>query len=205
MNEEGVHDPKHKIENILALRGDKPDGEEDYEINLAEQEFIYAADLVKYIRDGEKASNKPNHFCIGVAAYPEGYQNDKDLDRSVNILKIKQDCGADFAITQMLFDHNIYFNFLEKARAEGVTMPIIPSVRLVKSKAQCDYLRENFDIYLPFMSVLEELEKVGIQEKFLFDYMIDLCKNLKLGGAPGIHFVILKDTKLVKKLIPYLK
>ncbi len=195
------------IENILALVGDKPDNEPKIKINPDGQSFFFACDLVRYIRDGEKVSKKPNHFCLGVAAYPEGYEKDKNVDRSAGILKVKENYGADFAITQMVFDQNIYFNFLEKARAEGVTMPIIPSVRLVRSKAQCEYLINQFGVNIPFMGVLEGFSKVAknYEETFLFNYMRDLCKNLKQGGAPGIHFVILKDTELVQKIVPYLK
>lgn len=192
------------IENILVLRGDSPDNEINSGIDEKKQEFEYAKDLVKYIREGEDISNKHKHFCLGVAAYPEGYKKDKDVDKSADFLKIKQDMGADFAITQILFDSEIYSNFIKKAEQKGITIPIIPSVRLVKTRAQCEYLINTFDVSMPFMETLYELNG-KFEEQFLFDYMSNLCRELKSKGAPGIHFVILKDTELVKKIIPYVK
>lgn len=104
------------IENILALRGDIPDG-----MDMQHLDYHYASELIREI----KASGD---FCIGGACYPEGHPESADCFEDLKHLKEKQDCGCDFFTTQMFFDNDILYNFLYRAREAGITVPIVAGI-----------------------------------------------------------------------------
>ncbi|MBS3113101.1 methylenetetrahydrofolate reductase [Candidatus Woesearchaeota archaeon] len=188
IEEEVVNMHHLELENILALRGDlsmekKKEGAvvEDYLID-----YRYATDLIAHL-------TKLNNFCIGGAAYPEGYGVDKNISTAVLRLKQKQDAGAKFAITQMLFDAEIYFIFVEKCRDAGISIPIIPGVWMIKSYDNClTAEKEPFYVTVPdnlqnlFKSVTkEEGKQIGL------DHTFKLCHELKEKGAPGVQLYLL--------------
>lgn len=184
--------------NLLALRGDPP-GKKKIDPDYQPPGFRYASDLIDYIAQF-------NRFCIGAAAHPEGYPKDPDeknkIKWSVDLLKIKEDCGANFAITQMVFDANVYFNFIEQAEKQGVTIPIIPLVWPVERLKQCKFVIDKFGVTVPF---LKEVKQSSDRAEFLFNKMTQLCRDLKSGGAPGIHFTVYDNAELVKRVIEYIK
>ncbi len=187
------------MENILALRGDPP-GNKKIDPTYQNPGFRYASELIQHI-------SSLNCFCIGAAAHPEGYPDNfdepnKKINLSIDLLKIKQDCGANFAITQMIFDANIYFSFVERAKKQGVTIPIIPLVWPVRTIKQCKYAIKEFGVTVPF---LEEAKQSQNREEFLFDQMKHLCQELKSRGAPGIHFTVYDNAELVKETILYVR
>jgi methylenetetrahydrofolate reductase (NADPH) len=100
------------IQNILALRGDPPRGQEQW--TKVETGFSYASDLVKYIRE-----LYGDYFCIGVAAYPEGHIDNDDKESDLQYLKRKVDMGADYIVTQLFYDVDIYLNWLQTIRSMG--------------------------------------------------------------------------------------
>lgn len=105
-------------QNILALRGDPPlDGSE------STGDFKYAKDLIAHIK-----KNYGDHFCIGVAAYPEGHPEEEDDEKTIQYLKEKQDAGGDFIVTQMFYDADNFINWARKIKANGISMPIIPGI-----------------------------------------------------------------------------
>src|SRR5512141_458110 len=110
------------IRNVMALRGDPPRGEASFTPHP--QGFRYASELVAFIR----AEPKRWPFCLGAAAYPEGHLETRDLARDVANLKVKVDAGAAFLATQLFFDNSRYFQFLERARATGIAVPVLPGI-----------------------------------------------------------------------------
>ena len=107
------------IKNVLALRGDPPQGQEKFE--KPPNGFAYANELVEFIR-------KHYDFCIGVAGYPEGHVECPDKKIDLENLKRKVDAGADFIVTQLFFDNRFYFDFVERAKRIGISIPIIPGI-----------------------------------------------------------------------------
>lgn len=100
------------IQNILALRGDPPRGQEYW--TPCDDQFQHAADLVKYIRQ-----HYGDYFCIGVAGYPEGHLDTPDKDQDLKYLKDKVDCGADFILSQLFYDVDVFKNWVNKCRDLG--------------------------------------------------------------------------------------
>lgn len=112
--------------NILALRGDPPREKEKW--SAKEGGFRYAKDLVTYIKD-----NYGEHFDIGVAGYPEGSDDEKDIDILVDHLKEKIDAGGTFVVTQMNYDADKFISWMKKCRAKGITVPLIPGIMPISS------------------------------------------------------------------------
>ncbi len=193
------------VQNVLALRGDPPGGEEKFVPDS--EEFQHASDLVSFIRE-----HFPD-FCVGVAAYPEGHVEAQTLDEDILFLKKKLDLGSDFAVTQLFFDNAHYFSFLEKARTAGIDKPIIPGILPVTS---LNIIRKSISLSgasLPhgFMESLEEAEQTGGAEavrEMGTQHAIGQVRGLLEGGAPGVHLYTLNkaDTclQIVRTLSNYL-
>merc|ERR1719487_3031883 len=145
--------------NILALRGDPPANASEW--TATEGGFAHAVDLVRFIR-----KEFGDYFCIGVAAYPEGHIDAESFDKDLRYYKEKVDAGADFGVTQLFYDPNLYFEFLRKSHAIGVP--------------------KSFDVFPGIMP---------IQSYAGFKRMTGLCKELMKGGAPGLHLYTLNLEK----------
>src|SRR5512142_1291045 len=120
------------IQNVMALRGDPPKGEEAFRPHP--DGFAHASDLVAFIRSQPKRWD----FCLGAAAYPEGHVETRDLAQDLRHLKAKVDAGADFLVTQLFFDNARYFTFVERARAAGIDVPVVPGIMPFQSVEQVE-------------------------------------------------------------------
>src|SRR5918997_6418779 len=112
------------VDNVLALRGDPPAGEEEW--RQTEGGLRYSTELIELL-------NERYEFAVGAAAFPEVHPQAESPDSDIRFLKAKQDAGASFLITQLFFDNEFYFDFVKRARAAGVTVPIIPGIMPVTS------------------------------------------------------------------------
>lgn len=186
-------------QNILALRGDPPQGYERFE--KTEDGFAYANELVAFIRQNYD-------FCIGVAGYPEGHIECSDKDTDLENLKRKVDAGADFIVTQLFFDNRFYFDFVERARNIGITVPIIPGIMPILNVKQTKRFTKMCGSSIPdtLMRRLESAQddpeavrKIGI------DHADAQCEQLLKNGAPGIHFYTLNRSNATLKIVKYLK
>ncbi len=203
--EEKVADIYHLgLENILALRGDLPDAARQQGIRpvLLRHNYRYATDLIAHL-------SQLGAFCIGGAAYPCGYSDDLDVDNAIHRLKQKQDAGAEFAITQMVFDASAYFRFVGQCRETGVTIPIIPETRMLSSYGACvDIEDKPFCVKVPvqFKQSLQKLpDDSPVGYKLGLEFTLKLCHDLKEGGAPGVHLCCLGSGKYSLELIKQLK
>lgn len=167
------------IENILALRGDIPQGMEFPMSNR----FRYAYELVEEIR-------KSGDFCIGAACYPEGHVENEHKEDDIKYLKQKVDAGVDFLTTQMFFDNDIHYNFLYRIREAGITVPVLPGIMPITSASQMKKSLELSGTVFPrrFLSILdrfgdypEAMRQAGIA--YATDQIIDLLAN----GVKNIH------------------
>ncbi len=188
--------------NVLALRGDPPKGEKKFVPDS--EEFQHASDLVSFIR-----SEFPD-FCVGVAAYPEGHVEAASLDEDLVFLKKKLDLGSDFAVTQLFFDNELYFTFLDRARTIGIDKPMIPGILPVTSLNMIKKSISLSGASLPggFMDSLEEAEKkFGPQEvkKIGTQHAIKQVRGLLEGGAPGVHLYTLNKADTCLEIVKALK
>jgi methylenetetrahydrofolate reductase (NADPH) len=190
-----------QVPAIMALRGDPPQGEAAFRPHP--YGFAHASDLIGFIKDGW-----PN-FRVGCAAYPEGHPESfaageaKTPDRDIAFLKLKQDSGADFAVTQLFFDNAVYFAFVEKARAAGVTIPLLPGLMPMTSAKQI----ERF-IALSGCSIPETLRQAAASENVEeagFNFTLSQCRDLLAHGAPGIHLYTLNQSSISGRILSALR
>ena len=184
------------IGNILALRGDPPDGASEF--TKTEGGFEYSYELVRFIREvGE--------FSIGVAGFPEGHiacKEGKYVDWQR--LKHKIDHGADFVITQLFFRNSDYYEFRDFLTRQGVTVPIVPGILPILSTAQIRRFVALCGADLP-RPLLSELERRGTDDEavtqFGIEYATRQCEDLLREGAPGLHFYTLNKARSTTAVI----
>lgn len=184
--------------NILALRGDPPRDKETWE--AAENGFRFAKDLVKYIRD-----KYGNHFDIGVGGYPEGADDNTDVDQLIDHLKEKVDAGSSFVVTQMFYDAENFIEWLKKCRAKGITVPIIPGIMPIQTYASFIRRSSWTKVKVP-PQWMEALEPVKNDDSAVRDIgkslIADMCRKLVAAGIKHLHFYTMnlaQATQLVLK------
>jgi len=174
------------IRNVLALRGDPPKGETEFQ--ATEGGFRYATELVAFIRELDL------DFCIGAACYPEGHVETPDLEADLRHLVEKVDAGADFLVSQLFFDNADYRAFVSRARSAGVQIPIVPGLMPVTNAAQVERFtkmcgsRIPQELYRRLRIVANDPSAVvatGVQ------WAVDQGRDLLELGAPGLHFYTL--------------
>lgn len=182
------------IKNILALRGDPPPGQARY---IPEKDgHQYACQLVEQIAQlnrgkyiDELEDPFPTSFCIGVAGYPEKHFESPNLDKDLLFLKKKVDAGAEYIITQMFYDFRIYKEFVEKARAIGIQVPIIPGLKPLVSRKQIQSIPSAFHVNIPgeLVGLIEEARTREQAFAGGVRFMARLVEKLLEYGVPGIH------------------
>ena len=184
------------IDNVMALRGDPAPGERFF--TPTRGGHAYCSDLVRQISDmnrgvylDELQQNPiPTHFCIGVAGYPEKHYESPNLSQDIRNLKRKVDAGADYIVTQLFYDNARFFDFVERCRAEGITVPIIPGLKPVSSLKHLEMLPRTFHIDMP-ETLTEELSRCRTDEQAKevgIEWSVGQAKELKAAGVPAIHF-----------------
>jgi len=180
------------VDNVLALRGDPPQGQEDFKPENAA--FQHASDLAGFI------GRAYPDICIGVAGYPEKHPQAESLDKDIDYLKLKVERGGSFAITQLFFDNDHYFAFVEKCRGRGITVPIIPGVLPIMNLASIKRILGLCGASLP-PSYLERLEAANAKggadavRELGVDYARTQCQDLVARGAPGVHLYTLNKAQ----------
>ncbi len=199
------------IQNVLALRGDKTDYQKAIPEGRSTNE--YALDLVKQIKAAnggnylENQSTASTHFCIGVAGYPETHFEAANATIDVRNLQEKVKAGADYVVTQMFFDNKHYFNFVKKCQGEGITVPVIPGLKVLTSKEQLTSLPEKFYLQIPAelkqqveqAQTKEEVTEVGIQ--WAVKQAEELCNH----KVPAVHFYVMGNSAPVTEVITRLR
>jgi methylenetetrahydrofolate reductase (NADPH) len=188
------------IDNVLALRGDPPQGEERW--TKTEGGLEFSRELVELIRD------EFPEFAIGAAAFPETHIHASSPDDDLRYTAQKVEAGAGFLVTQLFFDNAVYFDFVERARALGVTAPIIPGVLPITGYAQLARITSLCGATLP-EHVLGELEArkddPDAVAAFGVAYATMQCADLLAHGAPGIHFYTLNRSPATRAILSTLK
>jgi methylenetetrahydrofolate reductase (NADPH) len=195
------------IDNVLALRGDSIKTESSFRPHKEGHEF--AVDLIHQISDMNKGNYmmddvqlEPTNFCIGAAGYPEKHFEAMNLETDLLNVKRKVDAGASYIVTQMFFDNSKFFRFVDACRAAGITVPIIPGVKPVKTLTHISFLPKFFHIDYP-VELSNELikckdnkavEQVGIE------WGIQQSKELMAQGVPCIHYYTMSNSTSVQKI-----
>ncbi|MBV9837131.1 MAG: methylenetetrahydrofolate reductase [NAD(P)H] [Solirubrobacterales bacterium] len=187
------------IENVLALRGDPPRGETEWRAHPGG--LRYSTELAALIRE-----HYP--FSIGAACFPEVHPEAQDMAHDLHFLKEKVDTGASFLITQLFFDNELYFRFVEEARAVGIETPIIPGVMPITDLGQIKTITGMCGATIP-AGLLEQLEAraedpVAVVELGV-SYATLQCAELLARGAPGIHFYTLNRSPATRAILSALK
>ncbi len=180
--------------NVLALRGDPPKGETEF--RAVEGGFSYASELVEFLRANFD-------FTLGGACYPEMHVEASDPDADLAALKRKVDAGVDFLVSQLFFDDADYFRFVERARAAGIGVPIVPGIMPVTNVEQIKRFTQMCGAKLP-AELLARLERCGNDAVEVFrvgcDHATKQCRDLLDGGAPGIHFYTLNKSTATREI-----
>jgi methylenetetrahydrofolate reductase (NADPH) len=170
------------IENILVVRGDPPREADDFQPHP--DSFAHASGLLAFVR--------PRYdFCMGVAAYPEGHIEAESPEKDLDYLKLKVDTGAEYIICNYFYDNRYFFDFLERCRAVGIDLPILPGVMPIYSVKMMEMLAN-----LCGATITQEIRDgiaalpegdVGTLREFGVEFAVGQCRELLQAGAPGIH------------------
>ena len=200
------------IENVLAIKGD----ESGYKKPVPEGRTsnLYAIDLVnqivrmnngKYLEE-ELLDASPTKFCIGVSGYPEKHFESPNLKSDIKYLKDKVDAGAHYIVTQMFFNNQYYFEFVKLCREAGITVPIIPGLKILTSKSHLNVIPKTFFVDLPeelsgqiSESAPEHVADIGVE------WALKQCEELLGNGAPSLHFYIMHNPKPIQRVLDRLK
>lgn len=182
------------VENILALRGDIPEN-----FDIQNQDFKHANELVEFIKNN-------TNFSIGVAGYPEGHIESPDLDADIKFLKQKVDAGADVIFTQLFFDNNKYYDFIERIRKAGINVPVAAGIMPISSKKQITKMLSMAKISIP-NNLRQQLTKYKGSDliKFGIDFATEQCAELINNKVNGLHFFTLNKAHSTDKIINNIK
>lgn len=183
------------LENILALRGDPPAGNPDFD--LSRSSYHYAYELIRQIRQN-------NDFCVAAAAYVEGHADSKRLKDDILHLKEKVDTGVDFLITQLFFDNRLFYDFIDKARSIGINCPVTAGImpifradqiKSITAKSNCSIPAKLVVMMDKYQDSPEDLRKAGIE------YAIMQIRDLIDNGVEGIHLYTMNRPKSTAEII----
>lgn len=197
------------MDNVLALRGDPVKGEGSF---IPDRDgHSNASTLVKQITemnhgrylDDDIVEGIPTDFSIGVAGYPEKHFEAQNLKTDLKYLKEKVDAGADYIVTQLFFDNNKYFEYVEACRKTGINVPIIPGLKPITTLKHITFLPKTFHIDIP-ETLADELEKCKNNQQVMevgIEWGIQQTKELIAAGAPCIHFYTMGKSEAVKRIM----
>lgn len=197
------------IDNVLALRGDAVKNETYFKPE--NEGHRYASELIgqitnlnrgQYLDDALKNCCTTN-FCIGAAAYPEKHQESPSSQSDLEFLKHKVDQGADYLVTQMFYDNQKYFDFVERCRNFGIKVPIIPGLKPLTSKRHLTLLPHRFNVDLPddLVTAVRESKTPEAVKKVGIEWCIAQSKELKAAGVPALHYYSMGKSEAVNQVL----
>jgi methylenetetrahydrofolate reductase (NADPH) len=192
------------IENVLALRGDPPRGQRDF--TPAADGLSFASQLVALAR--EVAAKRGKRLCIGAACYPEGHLESRDPLEDLRHLKEKVDAGVDFLITQLFFESHLYFDFVGRARAAGIEVPIIPGIMPITNVDQVRRFTTMCGAHLPrslAAALQTRVDDAQAATQLGVAYAALQCADLLRRKAPGIHFYTLNKSPATRAILSGLR
>jgi methylenetetrahydrofolate reductase (NADPH) len=198
------------VQNVLALRGDARKFEGKF---IPEKEgHHYASELVGQIVDmnegkyldelvkGEHAVK--TNFCIGVAGYPEKHFEAANMDHDLRYVKAKVEAGADYIVTQMFFDNQKYFDYVDACRKAGIKVPIVPGLKPVTKLYQLNSLPRLFHVDLPcdLVNAISDAKDAQGRTQARIEWCVAQSKELKRRGAPCLHYYTMGDSSTIRAI-----
>lgn len=187
------------VENVLALRGDPPRGSDRFEPHP--DGFAFASELVAFARSDFG-------FCLGGACYPEGHVEATNLEEDLAHLKYKVEAGCEYLITQLFFDNQMYFDFVARARAIGIGVPILPGIMPITNVAQVERFTKMCGASIP-EPLMDELRRLKDDHDAVLAlgvaHATAQCLELLQRGAPGIHFYTLNKSPATRTILVALR
>lgn len=197
------------VDNVLALRGDAAANEKSFVPHPSGHQYSHK--LVKQVVDLNKGhyleeeilDGVKTDFCIGVAGYPEKHFEAPNIDMDIAYLKQKIDAGASYVTTQMFFDNKHYYNFVERCRSHGITVPIIPGLKPITNKKQLSVVPATFNVELPLdlASAIQDSKTEADLEKVGTEWLLSQCQDLLANKVPILHFYTLGKPHIVHNVL----
>lgn len=181
------------IENIMALRGDPPKGSTTFERHA--EGFGFGSELIAFIKNDPEFD-----FCLGGGCYPEIHIECDSAERDLVNLKLKSEAGVDFLVTQLFFDNQTYFHFVECARAAGITVPIVPGIMPVTNNLE---RLERFGAKIPdeLRAMIADCPDEAAVVAAGIEWSTKQCRELLQQGAPGLHFYTLNKSRSTAHIV----
>jgi len=187
------------VENVLALRGDPPRGQTEWTPHP--EGLSYSVELIRLIAERFD-------FCVGAACFPEVHPDAPDRDSDLRYAREKQDAGAAFLITQLFFDNEAYFEYVEAARAAGITVPIVPGIMPITNYGQIKRFTDMCGASIPEGLERELTGRADDPEAVVelgVAYATLQCSDLLARGAPGVHFYTLNRSPATRAILAALR
>lgn len=188
------------IENVIALRGDPPQDADDFVPHP--DGLAHALDLIEMIRGGDRP------ICLAAACYPEVHPQATSPEDDLTHTIAKVHAGAEVLISQLFFDNNCYFRFVEKLRAEGVEVPVVPGIMPITNVAQIERFTRMCGASIPD-ALSRKLEPVREDPDAVvelgIEHSVEQCAELLAGGAPGVHFYTLNRSRSTRDILSRLR
>jgi methylenetetrahydrofolate reductase (NADPH) len=185
-----------EIENILALRGDPPEGQKDF--SPPNDGFHLAQELIAFIKKCQP------DICVGAAGFPEGHPKAPSLAADTDYLKQKVEAGAEYVITQLFFDNRYYFEFLERCNRAGIRVPILPGIMPVTSLKQIERMTSVCGATIP-RNLLQQLEKYENDKEAIrkigAERAIVQSQQLLKAKVPGLHFFVMNQAEPISQIL----
>jgi methylenetetrahydrofolate reductase (NADPH) len=198
------------IDNVLAIKGDDIGFKKPLQPGRSVNQ--YAVDLVNQIAEMNRGNYlegeilldaEPSNFCVGVAGYPEKHFEAPNLDSDIRRVKAKVDAGGEYIVTQMFFNNEHYFNYVDKCRAAGITVPIIPGLKLLTNRKHIKSLPSFFHCDIP--AVLADAVEAAKSAPEVLEVGVDWARTqteeLLNRGVPSVHYYVMQSSKAVSMLL----
>lgn len=196
------------INNVLALRGDARMFEEKFTPH--DEGHKYALDLVGQILgmnegrylDANIVNGEKTEFCIGIAGYPEKHFEAPNFESDLRYTKMKVDAGADYIVTQMFFDNQKYFDYVERCRAAGIHVPIVAGLKPLTKKYQLNSIPRKFFVNMPqdLVAAIHDADDDHAARRIGIEWCMQQSRELKAAGVPCLHYYTMGDTETTREI-----
>lgn len=196
------------INNVVALRGDAEPGQKRF---IPDPDgFTHSNQMVEMIarlNRGEyldpRITGVSTDFCVGVAGYPEKHYEAANMQTDIDYLKKKVDAGADYIVTQMFFDNKVFYDFRDKCRQAGITVPIIPGLKPLSTSKQIETIPQAFHLDIPndLVNELKKHDDKQMQYEAGIEWSIAQCKDLLNNDVPALHFYTMGRADNVRRIV----